>query len=91
MSSEVIHFCAAIAISSKAPYVCPAHMQKLKMLEAHSSFPRAQNVVNAVLFLDKLRRRASIKAFPRLAVCHLPFPVLFDLEIAPGCVVQVLL
>ena len=59
---------AANEMSSKAPYICPAHMQKLRLLEVHSSFPRAQNVINAILFLDKLRRKASLKAFPRLPV-----------------------
>ena len=61
-------------MSLTAPYICQAHMQKLKMLEAHATFDRAQNVINAILFLEKLRSRASLKAFPRqpvkLALLH---------------------
>ena len=64
---------AATDMSSKPPYVCPLHSQKLRMLEAHSLFPKAHNVVAAILFLDKLRRKSAVKAFPRSPVSSPPF------------------
>lgn len=61
---------AATDLSSKPPYICPLHSQKLRMLEAHGTFPKAHNVVTAILFLDKLRRKSAVKAFPRSPVSN---------------------